>query len=231
MIENLEYIQQKGINKFIIHELSRWKCPKCGGVLCVHNKKCYTCGTQKGLPITGKIGRFARILEKDTTKDTAIKIMKDSGKYESYNKSEKAAWWKETMERLEKTIGRKKAIKIMEACGQKCCGVKNRKIAKQYFDKSKNLKEFIEKLNNELFSVADAHLEIKNNHTLTAKYSRCLCGQVNHIKTPFKNDIYCHCSAEWLKTFFESALEKPVNVEIIQTIINGADSCKFEIKI
>ena len=52
MIENLEYIGENGVNKFIEREKTRWKCPKCGGVTCVHNKKCYTCGTQ-GILKTG----------------------------------------------------------------------------------------------------------------------------------------------------------------------------------
>lgn len=44
MIENLEYIQKNGINKFLEYERERWRCLKCGGVICVHDKKCYTCG-------------------------------------------------------------------------------------------------------------------------------------------------------------------------------------------
>ena len=30
MIENLEYIEKNGINKFIKNEEERWKCPGCG---------------------------------------------------------------------------------------------------------------------------------------------------------------------------------------------------------
>ena len=44
MIENLEYIQKNGIDNFIKKEREKWKCPKCGGIICVHNKKCCTCG-------------------------------------------------------------------------------------------------------------------------------------------------------------------------------------------
>ena len=43
MIENLEYIQKNGINKFVENERERWKCSKCGEVICVHNRKCYSC--------------------------------------------------------------------------------------------------------------------------------------------------------------------------------------------
>jgi predicted RNA-binding Zn-ribbon protein involved in translation (DUF1610 family) len=45
MIENLEYIKNKGINEFIKKEVDRWKCPKCGEVVCVHSKICYICET------------------------------------------------------------------------------------------------------------------------------------------------------------------------------------------
>jgi hypothetical protein len=43
MIENLEYIQKNGIKKFVEKERERWNCPKCGGIICVHDKRCYTC--------------------------------------------------------------------------------------------------------------------------------------------------------------------------------------------
>jgi len=47
MIENLEYIRKNGVSKVIERKITRWKCPKCGGVICVHNGKCYNCGTQE----------------------------------------------------------------------------------------------------------------------------------------------------------------------------------------
>ena len=43
MIENLKYIEKYGINKFLKNERKRWKCPRCGGIICVHTKKCYSC--------------------------------------------------------------------------------------------------------------------------------------------------------------------------------------------
>ncbi|UCE57305.1 MAG: hypothetical protein JSW19_02770 [Candidatus Bathyarchaeota archaeon] len=43
LIENLRYIQKNGIEEFLRNEQERWKCPNCGGVVYVHNKKCYTC--------------------------------------------------------------------------------------------------------------------------------------------------------------------------------------------
>ncbi|XHH08411.1 MAG: DUF3795 domain-containing protein [Candidatus Bathyarchaeia archaeon] len=43
IIENLNYIKLKGMAAFLEREREQWKCPNCGGVLCVHTKRCYTC--------------------------------------------------------------------------------------------------------------------------------------------------------------------------------------------
>jgi len=47
MIENLEYIKDNGINKFLEREQEKWRCPECGGVICCHNGICFNCGLDK----------------------------------------------------------------------------------------------------------------------------------------------------------------------------------------
>jgi uncharacterized OB-fold protein len=44
MIENLDYLRDNGMKKFIIHEKKRWKCKECGGIVCVHREDCINCG-------------------------------------------------------------------------------------------------------------------------------------------------------------------------------------------
>ena len=43
LIGNLKYIQRNGIEDFLKNEKEKWKCSNCGGVICVHTKKCFTC--------------------------------------------------------------------------------------------------------------------------------------------------------------------------------------------
>ena len=43
LVRNLKYIQKNGIDEFLKYEKERWKCPTCGGVVCVHNSRCYYC--------------------------------------------------------------------------------------------------------------------------------------------------------------------------------------------
>jgi len=43
MIENLEYIKTYGIGPFLEKESTKWRCSRCGGVICCHNGLCYIC--------------------------------------------------------------------------------------------------------------------------------------------------------------------------------------------
>jgi hypothetical protein len=46
-IENLEYIRDNGIRKFLKYEEKRWTCSKCGGTICVHKGYCVGCGKKR----------------------------------------------------------------------------------------------------------------------------------------------------------------------------------------
>jgi len=46
MIENLQFIKETGLSAFVEKENWRWRCKKCGGVICVHRGYCYQCGEQ-----------------------------------------------------------------------------------------------------------------------------------------------------------------------------------------
>jgi len=43
MLENLMFIQNNGVEKFVMDERERWKCEKCGAVLSVHRHECLHC--------------------------------------------------------------------------------------------------------------------------------------------------------------------------------------------
>jgi hypothetical protein len=44
MIENLNSIKKTGLSAFVKNEEKRWRCIKCGGVICVHRGYCLNCG-------------------------------------------------------------------------------------------------------------------------------------------------------------------------------------------
>ncbi len=43
--DNLESISNLGINTFIDEQYKKYGCPKCGGLISMHNRKCFKCDT------------------------------------------------------------------------------------------------------------------------------------------------------------------------------------------
>lgn len=181
------------------------------------------------IPTTGRIGRLAQVIEKELGRQILLTVMKDVEQYTLTNDySKKAAWIKTVIERLEELVGREKTREIMKQCGRRCCGVTTRKKAKKLMQESSSIQELINKLNKT--GIGGGRLRLEDD-TITGGYDHCYCGQVKKTQEPFISATYCHCSVGWYKQLFETALEKPVEVEITQSIISGAKSCEFIIHI
>ncbi len=43
--DNLDSIQKNGIDSFIQVQYKKYKCSKCGGLISIHNRKCFKCDT------------------------------------------------------------------------------------------------------------------------------------------------------------------------------------------
>ena len=47
MVESVKMIKEKGMDEFLKIQAERHSCPSCGGVVGVHDGKCYSCGYQR----------------------------------------------------------------------------------------------------------------------------------------------------------------------------------------
>jgi hypothetical protein len=47
MVENLYFIKEHGLDKFLESQKEKWRCPECGDLICCHNGICYHCGLEK----------------------------------------------------------------------------------------------------------------------------------------------------------------------------------------
>ena len=112
----------------------------------------------------------------------------------------------------------------MRKCGVCCLSANAVRIAKKLYAKSDNIKEFLNLLN-------EADIGGKNLHISDGKiisvYKKCYCNIPKKVDNLNKN--YCECSAGWYMRLFSEVFEKKVNVEIVDTIVNGASECTFEI--
>jgi hypothetical protein len=180
---------------------------------------------EDNFPRTGRIGRFVKILEKEVPKEVLINILKDSGKYNTFNPSKKAEWWKDAIISMENEIGIKKTKEILCKCGEKCCGQGHRKTVRKKYEESKSIEEFLEKI-----SIKDVTYELIDKNTIVAEYQRCFCGNVKNATTTFRNLTYCECGTEFNRQYFSAAFQKPVKVELKNSVISGSDTCKYIIK-
>ena len=48
MMENLKDLKERGMKEFLETQEKKYRCPKCGDVISVHDGKCYTCGHERG---------------------------------------------------------------------------------------------------------------------------------------------------------------------------------------
>ena len=187
--------------------------------------------TLSNIPRTGRIGRFVRVLEDQVGEEELLFIIEGSQNYDSFQPEQKAQWWKDTVSRMEATLGKEKSVSVMTACGAKCCGSGQRKTATRLMSESDSIEDLLRKLS--VYEVKEGELEYRlaDEHTIIARHNRCFCGQVRNAKQLHETDTYCQCSVEFNRQFFKAALNKPVDVKLNKSILNGADVCEFIISI
>lgn len=181
------------------------------------------------IPKNGRIGRFAKMLLKEAGEETLLKVMQDCDRYQTFKPAEKALWWKSAVDKMERELGRERAAAVMHACGEKCCGMGQRSVAKKLMSESGSIEEFLAKLSSEHAGDGELDYRLVDEHTIIGRYNKCFCGQVKKTKESFPNDTYCQCTVEFNRQFFQAAFDKEVKVELKKSIISGGDSCEFVI--
>jgi predicted hydrocarbon binding protein len=137
----------------------------------------------------------------------------------------KASYLNKVMMNIEDKIGSNQLRMIMEKCGMECIGKSVLEKAKNIYKKNSSIDTFIDELNKN--HIGGGYLKL-NGNIIEAVYDKCYCGSVSKTRQTVSIN-YCYCSTGWYKRLFEEIFDKEVKVEIMQSIINGADSCKFNI--
>lgn len=181
--------------------------------------------------IGGNVERFAG-------KTIRNKVMGGSEQISpSTSKIKIAKWVKEAIDKLDTLVDEKTRIKIMENCGYNCSIVNKRVMekAKARRKKYKNIDEFLEAeqrnpmTGTRLIREGDVMYQFYTPQLYT-RPMRCFCSLLRGLPADDRVSlIYCHCSKGFIKKFWEGILEKPVKVELMQSVVSGAPECKFAI--
>lgn len=153
------------------------------------------------------------------------------------SKSKIANWVKGVMERLDTLVDEKTRIQVMENCGYSCAVVNKRVMekAKARRKKYKSIDEFLEAEQRNpmpgtrLVREGDVMYQFYTPHSYT-RPMRCYCSLLRGLPADERISLtYCHCSKGFVKKFWQGVLERPVKVELIQSVVSGAQECKFAI--
>jgi predicted hydrocarbon binding protein len=172
--------------------------------------------------------RFKKSLKAYASDEKVSKLMEScDAEPQSANPAKKAAYVKCVMDNFDKQFSQDVRAKVMEECGRKCISASTLKKAKKISENSKSLEELVEELNKN--HVGGGHLKLEGNK-IHASYDRCYCGSVKRTKEKF-SPTYCNCSRGWYLELFELALGKPVKVDMLESVVQGAKTCRFIIHI
>lgn len=131
-------------------------------------------------------------------------------------------WLSDLLNTMDKTLNRNTQEKLLAGCGRGCF---DRHSFKQEI--AAKGKGNIDELLNAYHQFFEAWIEEDKFHIRFGETSsRCYCPVVQNIK-PKINDIHCECTRATQQAILETALGKPVKVDIVETLRRGGKTCHF----
>jgi predicted hydrocarbon binding protein len=128
-------------------------------------------------------------------------------------------WISNLIENMDEHLDEAAKINLLEKCGRACA----ESHAKEQALKNKgDLSGWLSVLKR---WVGSENVR-KEEHGVRVMYSKCLCPLVQG-HPPLMSKTYCNCSRGWLMETFETVLEKPVEVKLEDSIMQGGKRCRF----
>jgi len=134
-------------------------------------------------------------------------------------------WISNLIKNMDEGLNEKEKREVLENTGRKCITTSMIKKAKKLFSESQNLEEFLKE-----YTKINSHFqEVKGEYFMV--YPHCYCSFVNkHPNLSELSPTYCYCSVGWVKELFEKATDIEVKVDLLHSVVSGADECRFKIQ-
>lgn len=174
-----------------------------------------------------KVDRFKRSLEAHVEGPAGEELGTASEGYDAQTSpAAKAQFLKQLMDRMDEMLEEGVRRRVMEECGRQCIGRSTLKRARKVAAEAGDLDDLLARFNQ---AHLGGHLR-REGDVIHGSYTRCYCGSVSKT-SELISPTYCHCSCGWYKQLFEAALERPVEVELVESIVQGAEACRFVIRL
>jgi hypothetical protein len=184
------------------------------------------------------IQELGKTIEKLAGKTVTVEVMQGSDQVTKTSlKNAVVLWVRDAMQRLDATVDNETRRRIMEHCGHTCASVNTRMIEamikrRQRF---KDLATFFEAEQRKPMKGTRLHREGTTLYQYYTPHSftpsmRCYCSLLRGLpKATIVSQTYCHCSKAFVQTLWEQVLQRPVKVDLLQSVISGDPECMFAI--
>jgi hypothetical protein len=172
------------------------------------------------------INKFAQNIDKVAGVEIRVEILKDCENLTSKDGKEKRAEkMKVVTERMESLLDEKDIISIRESCA--CKPPKFLKKAREVYAESDNIDGFLLKLQETGYAGDSIRLE---DSIIYGKFGieKCVCGMVGETKSEIPIS-WCHCCKAHIRWLYERSLERPLKVELIESLISGGEDCIYKV--
>jgi hypothetical protein len=112
---------------------------------------------------------------------------------------------------------------ILEQMGRSCA----RDSEEHYIKFKNNVEGLLAEMTGQWLEKAEYHAGKKEIMLSSHETGRCVCPFVNINETAA---FFCSCSKGYQKQIFETVLERPVEVIIVESVLRGSKRCGFMIK-
>jgi predicted ArsR family transcriptional regulator len=130
-------------------------------------------------------------------------------------------WITTLMDSLDEFVDDEECRHILENCGRECIPKSTIRKAKDLYEKSESLEDFLER-----YAINNKHLQVEDSGVFIV-YPRCFCSLVNKIPVGQISPTWCNCSKGWVKALFKEATGRSVDVILEKSVIKGDDGCRL----
>lgn len=137
-------------------------------------------------------------------------------------------WTNTIIEELEKhgEIGKD----ILRTCGRGCFDLSGMAEGLKGYEAElaniTNIEELVDLLNKTIFNKYKVSVD-NDNILIDYGLNQCMCPIV--MDGEITNSFMCNCSCGFTKELFSTIFGKEVEVEIVESVLSGADSCKHQV--
>lgn len=133
-------------------------------------------------------------------------------------------WIASLLAGLDEQVDGETTVAVLERCGRSCITDSMVKRAKECRAEAESDAEFLDRLGQ-----IWRHLERAGDEVYVV-YPRCYCPLVKDFPGKL-SATWCNCSRGWVKQLFEKALNRPVQVDLLQSIRQGDPVCRFRVRL